>query len=140
MAEPRTMLLTVTCPANRPSTSIANGYVVPWRACFASRRTSDLKLAGRASPPGGTVASHGTSQAALRCRARRQASASEAASGRSVTSPSTSRTGQLVVTAHHLFDGVEQHRPEDGDGVLHPAPRPGEVDHQAAADPAGQPA
>src|SRR3954471_13087095 len=112
------MLLTVTWPANRPSTSTANGKVWPWRACRDSRRTSCLKLVGRASPPGGTVASHGTSQAALRCRARRQASWSEVASGRSVTSWSTSRPGHSVVTAGHLLHRVQQHRLENGDGVL----------------------
>src|SRR3954466_5798036 len=112
------MLLTVTWPAKCPSTSTANGEVWPCRACFESRRTSCLKLVGRASPPGGTVASQGTSQAALRCRARRQASWSVVASGRRVTSRSTSRTGHSVVTAGHLLHRVQQHRLEDGDGVL----------------------
>ena len=70
------MLLTVICPANRPSTSIANGYVAPARACLCSRRTSDRNVVGRAAGPGGTVASHGRSQAALRRRASRQARAS----------------------------------------------------------------
>src|SRR4051794_11408745 len=114
------MLLTVTWPANRPSTSIANGYVVPCRACLASRRTSCLKLVGRASPPGGTVASQCTSQAALRWRARRHASWSPTVNGRSVTSRSTSRTGHSVVTADHLLHGVQQDRLQHGDGVLDP--------------------
>src|SRR3954453_10270857 len=125
------MLLTVTWPANRPSTSTANGNVAPCRACFDSLRTSCLKLVGRASPPGGTVASHGTSHAALRCRARRQASWSLVARGRGVTPRATSRTGQSVVTADHLLGGVHQDRLQDGDGVLHAAARPGQVDHQA---------
>src|SRR3954447_21982764 len=132
------MLLTVTWPANRPSTSPANGNVAPWRACFESRRTSCLKLVGRASPPGGTVASHGTSHAALRCRARRHASWSVTDRGRSVTSRSTSRTGQSVVTARHLFDRVHQHVLQDGDGILHTTARAGQVDDEAAADAAGQ--
>src|SRR4051812_26996055 len=106
------MLLTVTWPANRPSTSTAKGNVSPCRACLDNRRTSCLKLVGRASPPGGTVASQGTSQAAFRCRARRHASWSAVDSGRSVTSRSTSRTGQSVVTAGHLLDRVHEHRVE----------------------------
>ena len=51
------MLLTVTWPANRPSTSIANGSVVPWRAARASRRTRVRKVTGRGGEPGGAVAS-----------------------------------------------------------------------------------
>src|SRR5690349_13509020 len=122
------MLLTVTWPAKPPSTSIANGNVAPCRDWRERRRTSCLKLVGLASPPGGTVASHGTSHAAFRWRARRQASWSLVASGRRVTSRSTSRTGQSVVTADHLLGGVHEDRLEDGDRVLHPAPRARQVD------------
>ena len=94
------MLLTVTWPANRPPTSIANGSVTPARACLSSRRTSWRKRVGRASPPGGTVASHGTSQAALRCRARRQSSWSLAGQRPDDdVAVLTSRAGQRL-TAH----------------------------------------
>ena len=131
------MLLTVTWPANRPSTSIAKGYVVPARACRCSRRTSCRNVDGRASPPGGTVASHGTSQAALRCRASRQARASDDASGRSVTSPRVqadrpaAAQWSLPTTCSTACTSTgAQH----GEAVLHPAARAGQVDDQAAAD------
>ena len=79
------MLLTVSWPAKEPSTSTAKGYVVPARAALRSRLTRARKVLVRGSAPGGTVASQRTSQAALRCRAERQAAASETASGRRVT-------------------------------------------------------
>jgi hypothetical protein len=71
------MLLTVTCPANSPETSTTKGYVVPARACRCRRHTSARNVEGRASEPGGTVASQGLSQAAFRRRASRHAAASE---------------------------------------------------------------
>src|SRR5688572_19146873 len=79
------MLLTLTWPAKRPSTSTTNGYVVPRRAARFSLRTRAGNVVGRASPPGGTVASQGESQVALRRRASRQARASARRNGRSVT-------------------------------------------------------
>src|SRR4051794_38754475 len=123
------MLDTVTWPAKRPSTSIAKGYAVPCRAALRSRFTSERNVVGRASPPGGTVASHGRSQAALRWRAARHSAASRDDSGRTVTSPERSVTGHAapgldsVITADRLLDGVLQHRVQDLDRVLHPAAR-----------------
>ena len=61
------MLLTVTCPAKWPSTSIAKGYVVPSPGLpVAAAAPASGTTPGAPSEPGGTVASHGRSQAALR--------------------------------------------------------------------------
>src|SRR4051794_4737106 len=137
------MLDTVTWPTKRPATSMARGYAVPCRAARRSRRTSARNVVGRRSPPGGTVASHGRSQAALRWRAARHPAASAADSGRTVTSPERRGTGHApgdrpVITAHRLLDGVLEDRPEHLDGVLHPAARAREVDDQALTGEAGQ--
>ena len=71
------MLLTVTWPAKRPSTSIANGMPETLAGVpVASAPTRVRNVAGRSLPPGGTVASHGSSHAALRRRTARQARAS----------------------------------------------------------------
>ena len=111
---------------------------MPARACRSSRRTSCRNVVGRASPPGGTVASHGTSQAALPRRAVRQACASAYVSGRSVTSPWRRGAGHpgacSMVAPHDLLDGVHEDRREHREAVLHPAARAGQVDDEAAAD------
>ena len=85
----------------------------------------------RGSAPGGTVASHRTSQAALRCRAERQAAASDIRSGRSVTLGSVP---ELIRAGHPLVPGLNGRSPRParprGRGSVgapraRPSPRPG---------------
>src|SRR5690349_14367651 len=97
------MLLTLTWPAKTPSTSTTKGYVVPSLAAFFSRRTRARNVVGRASPPGGTVASQGESQIRLRLRTSRQAEASPTRSGRSVTRGSVPD----ISVFGHALPGIE---------------------------------
>ena len=42
-----------------------------------------------------------------------------------------------MVAPHDLLDGVHEPRPQHGEAVLHPAPRAGQVDHEAPSGDAG---
>ena len=138
------MLLTVSWPANRPSTSTANGQrrARP-RLPVAAAATSCGSVVGRASPPGGTVASHGTSQAALRCRAAPPGvvvAAWRERPQRHRRRGAASRTGRRAQWSLPTIcsTACTQQRLEHREAVLHPAARAGQVDDQAAAGDAGE--
>src|SRR3546814_13544132 len=90
------MLLTVTCPANSPSTSTTNGIAWSSRANFESRLTIPRKVAGRPAASGGIVASHGLSHSALRVRASRQYRESDYSIPSKVHDPCYNVTGQWL--------------------------------------------
>src|SRR5215472_3972609 len=98
LADPQTMLPTVSWPANRPSKRITHGSVTPRRASL--RIVLTIAMYGPRlvwyNGVSGLVGSQGRSHSALRTRASRHDRASLAPSGRSATGAPSS-TGSVSV-------------------------------------------
>ena len=110
-----------------------------------SRRTIARKRRRRGrGAPGGTVASHGRSQARVaaadlaprRARRRRSSGRSDHGPLRRSRPAGHAVARRSVVAPDDLLDGVHEQGSEHGEAVLHPAPRAGQVDHQARPDDA----
>ena len=141
------MLVTVTWPANAPSTVTANGSARCSRACLRRSRTRLRKVRGAVVVPR-------RDRRLPRLQPRGVASAylgpgagvARRTSGRSPTRPSVSTTCQgsagcgSVVAPDDLLDRVHQQRAQHRETVLDAAARPGQVDHQRLATDAGEPA
>ncbi len=146
-AEPRTMLLIVSWPAKSPSTSRRRGASARRAPAAQLGAPGRGRCAARASPGrhGGVPAR----AARRRCGGglvpgpgvggRAGAGPRLCPSAASPASRSPARARSMVAPGD-LLDRVHEQRRSDLETVLHPAARARQVDHEAAADDAGEPA